>query len=77
MLLVQQELNRPKEVRLETRPGYDRKRLLKGCVYIPKDDAVQVEILWTNRDKPQGEHFKNAFGMMKDIKDYVKTWDIC
>jgi hypothetical protein len=61
----------------------------KGCVYVPKDHAVREEILRINHDDPQGAHFGRErtldairrkyfwHGMAKDIREYVKTCDIC
>jgi hypothetical protein len=87
-----EELNHAKDKKAERSPWVqDQKGLLRynGSVYIPQVKAVRDEIIRTNRDDPQGGHFGRARttdalcrkyywrGMVKDIRKYVQTCDIC
>ena len=87
-----EELNHAKDKKAERSPWVqDQKGLLRynGSVYIPQVKAVRDEIIRTNHDDPQGGHFGRARttdalcrkyywrGMVKDIRKYVQTCDIC
>jgi len=69
----------------------DQKGLLhyKHAVYVPKDLAVQQEIIRMNHDDPYAGHFgatrttalirRKYFwpGLNKDVREYVKNCDVC
>jgi hypothetical protein len=88
----QNELDQTLDKKAERSPwNQDQKGLLRynGSVFIPQDKAVRDEIIRTNHDDPQGGHFGRTRttdaicrkyywrGMVKDIREYVKTCDVC
>jgi len=69
----------------------DNQELLRrnGATYVPNDPAVRQEIIQINHDDPYGGHFGKAKTveivqrkyywptMGRDIKDYVRTCEVC
>jgi hypothetical protein len=69
----------------------DATRLLRhrNAVYVPDEPAVKAELLQANHDNPLGGHFSASktleilqrkyfwHGMRKDVRDYVRTCQIC
>ena len=69
----------------------DATRLLRhrNAVYVPDEPAVKAELLQANHDDPLGGHFSASktleilqrkyfwHGMRKDVRDHVRTCQIC
>ena len=69
--------------------GQDGLLRFSNGVWVPNDAAIRTEVMRVNHDDPQGGHFGEKrtldamrrkyywHGMAGDIKEYVKTCDVC